>query len=456
MKCISENELRQFLNGNLDPERVLAVDEHLRMCADCRAALDRAPAFARAGIGFGEALLGVDDCPEYEELSAFVDGQLPGDGAKRMRAHLNSCELCALDVARIRELRSHASMRDTVLVQPGMSVQTRRVGFFTWRRMFAAVPLAAAVAAVAIGFGYFGHAPKHPGTQIAQNPPTHAPAKPLSHSPNVKDTPVPTPPVAVPDDKGASTVATNPGPANVTDSGVRPAKRTTTKPTYTVALKDGKYQVIEDHGKLRLVGPDGKTVRDLGSVAAAVDQKLSTGRIEKSEQMVVAWNTLTRGGEYVPPPTAPVQRSPIGKILTTDKPTLTWTPVDMAEAYHVIIADKEGNRVVDEVVRGTSFTVRQPLPRGEIYLWQVGVRFTEGDAWTNSGAARFKVLSQDAYNSIEQIKSEMPGSHLALGAAYESCGLYDEARIEYKALRAQNPNSPLAQKLLDGTTKSGD
>lgn len=220
------------------------------------------------------------------------------------------------------------------------------------------------------------------------------------------------------------------------------------EPERVAVLKDGAYKVVDDSGKLQVVGPDNKPARSIpAAVAAAIEEKLTTGTIKMSEAMLKAMSPLAVRGEYVAPPTAPKQIAPIGKILLSATPTLSWSQVDMAEAYQVIVADKDGNRVVEAIVRDTSYTLPEPLERGEIYQWRVGVRFTEGDSWTYSAAPRFKVVSQEGHDTINQIKQQMPGAHLPLAVAYEIYGLHEDAAREYRALRGSNANSPLADKL---------
>ncbi len=67
MNCISRQELEQFLQGNIEPQRLLAVDEHVSACPDCKATLQNMPAGRIAGTGLGIALLGVQECPPYEK-----------------------------------------------------------------------------------------------------------------------------------------------------------------------------------------------------------------------------------------------------------------------------------------------------------------------------------------------------------------------------------------------------
>ena len=80
------------------------------------------------------------------------------------------------------------------------------------------------------------------------------------------------------------------------------------------------------------------------------------------------------------------------------------------------------------------------------------MRFGKSDSWAKSKAAVFKVLSAEDLGTIQKVKRQMPGSHLALGVAYESVGLYEEAASEYRALRRANPNSQLARNLLPSVT----
>jgi hypothetical protein len=109
----------------------------------------------------------------------------------------------------------------------------------------------------------------------------------------------------------------------------------------------------------------------------------------------------------------------------------------------------------EQTTNGYSIVLPEALSRGEEYTWRVGVRFSESDSWAESAPAKFYVLSSDDYSSIQQVKTALPGSHLALGAAYESFGLYEEAQQEYRALRRSNRDSSLARRMLYGTSQSG-
>ena len=131
----------------------------------------------------------------------------------------------------------------------------------------------------------------------------------------------------------------------------------------------------------------------------------------------------------------------------SDTPSFKWSKVDLADSYRIRVFDKDGQLVLEEMVRNNSFTP-SPLPRGKVLTWRVGVRFSESNAWAESAPANFQVLSAKDFETIQRTERLMPNSHLALGVAYESFGLRDEAAREYRALRKSNPRSSLARKLL--------
>lgn len=427
MNCIERIELEAFLKGKLAHERLLAVDDHVSGCAECRKLLATMPARA----DFGAALVGATDCPEYEELSAYADDSLDATRAGSIRAHANLCELCSKDIARISELRSHAALREKIVVTPGMTRQGQRSVFVYWKQALAVVSLAGLVT-VAVLFGNVGNQPVKHNPQVAVNPPVvgHlAPPVPVRNA--IKTT--------------KPIVAVNPT--------TKPPIKVAVKPVAPV-LRDGGYSVIHSGGALALAKKDGTPVRSAleARIAASIDEKLRTGKIKPIKPVLMAMARIdmrSDNGGYQAPPTAPQQIAPMGKVVLSQKPTFTWTSVDLAESYRVRVYDN-GNLVIEQVVKHNSFTPSKPLARGKVYSWRVGVRFGETDQWAESAAVGFAVLSAKDYASIKRVQSKLPGSHLALGAAYESVGLYGEAAAEYRALRRANPDSKLAQKLLYG------
>lgn len=439
MNCVDRCELEGFLQGRLDPERLTAVDRHVSECAECRAALASMPAGKAAVAQLGTQLLGVADCPDYEVLSAYADGSLGADRAMGVSTHANACELCARDIARIEQLRSHAAMRDTVTVRPGASRARARQAIPLWQRAVGAIAMAGVVVAVAVSLGRIGGTPTGPGT-VAQRPSIETPSATGIQPGPTPESPANRPPANAP----GETVAVSPGPTGTSNADT---PLPTTPETRTL-LKDGKYRVIERDGKMLLANADGSAATGAlaGRTAASIDEKLRTGKLKP---IVVAMNPIyvRDGGDYDPPATAPKPLAPMGKVVMSDRPTLSWAEVDLAESYRVVVHDEDGHVVFEGIAKGHTLTLSKSLPRGREYSWQVGARFNEDDSWANSRASGFRVLSSEDLASIDRVRLEMPGSHLALAVTYESCGLYENAAEEYRALRRANLGSDLAHKL---------
>lgn len=431
MDCVDRIELKNYLRGNCPPERMLAIDQHLSECEECRRLVEHAPVVA----GFASVITGAEDCPEYEELSAYVEGALDSVKTKTIRAHANLCELCARDVQRIRELRSHAALRGKVIVKPAMSRRPRSGVFVYWRQALAAASLCGLVAAV-LFFGNLTDKTGRQNPQIAHNPPIIADSPQFPAVDNTKP-------------EQLNTVAAEPSPVSTpVKAAAAPVKPAQTPKT---VLRDGRYAVIRSNDKLRLAKNDGSALSVGSQIAAIIDKKLRTGKIEnKPVQMAMATIHLRSGEGYVAPPSAPKAIAPVDKLMLTQKPTFNWSEVELAEQYRIRIFDRAGNLVVEQVVNDNVFSPSNALQRGKAYSWRVGVRFSETDSWTESAASGFAIVSTEDYSIISRARRDFPSSHIVLGAAYESAGLFEEAAAEYKALLRANPGSELADKLLKG------
>ncbi len=358
-----------------------------------------------------------------------------------MRAHVNMCDICARDVERILELRSQAALRGKIRVKPGMSSRREFGWSITWKRALAGVSMAAVIAAVALSLGRIGSAPVNPN-QVASNKPNGdqiARVAPLSATNTRPNRPVPAIVAAVPQSGGKPTGST--------------------APPQDTLIKDGSYRVIKQDGRLKYEKANGSSAEAVleARIAASIEEKLRTGKVKpgKPVQMAMAGFYLRDPEQYAPPTTAPRQISPVNVVIMSATPTFTWSKVDLAQAYRLTVTDKDGNAVIDEITAGNSFTMTKPIERDLIYSWRVAVRFGETDSWATSRAANFKMLSSEDAASLQSIKHTLPGSHLALGAAYEAFGLYNDAAAQYRALLRENPHSDLARKLLLGLRQAG-
>lgn len=421
MRCLNTDELRKLLNA-AEGEDLAAKIEHVSECARCGAELRRLAARGSGSVKFSEALLDIAECPDYETLSAFVDGDGDTDAGKAVRAHINLCSLCSNDVENIRALRSRAALREGIQVKARAAALRRPVWGLLGRRLAAGVVLAGAAVAVYMAVV--------PGVKPVDKVPTVAVAPT-----NASESQVAAPQSSDLPEKPAAQV-TPPAAANR-----EPADKPQAEPSYRVVLVDGRYRIARQ-GARTLVLKDGTAVSVPAGLIAKMAQKIATGKVPVSQPVALAMGTIrVRDSEsYVPPPSAPRLLEPVGRIVMSDRPKLAWSRVELARSYRVTITDSQGNALYSAITDRESHTVADSLERGRVYIWQVGVRFNDNDGWILSRAARFKVLSSEDLAYVQSVSRSMPGSHLALGVAYESVGLADEAAREYRLLKQANPS----------------
>lgn len=157
-----EAALRAYREGALAPDELLAVDDHLALCAACRATGGAAAAVRRFAEGLGGAHLA------YEAMERHVDGRSSPEEQAATAAHIDFCEACRAELDDLARFRT---------------VQRRGTG--RWGSLAAA---AAAAAALAAGIA---------GIVALRDPhPVRTPVPPVS--PRVAVTPVRPPAVADP------------------------------------------------------------------------------------------------------------------------------------------------------------------------------------------------------------------------------------------------------------------
>jgi len=149
--------------------------------------------------------------------------------------------------------------------------------------------------------------------------------------------------------------------------------------------------------------------------------------------------------------------SPVGAVVKTDRPTLRWKSLPGATTYVVKVFDSNFKELANSLSQtSTSWTVPLPLPRGGIYSWQV-TAVRNGEEITSPVApapqVRFRVLAQDRMTELKRVENMKPVSHLALGTAYAEAGLLEDARREFRILLKANPDSKVAEKLLQEVSR---
>jgi hypothetical protein len=143
--------------------------------------------------------------------------------------------------------------------------------------------------------------------------------------------------------------------------------------------------------------------------------------------------------------------APSGIVIATDHPTLRWQALEGATSYTVSVFDADFNLVTRSAPQTATQWTTPALRRGMIYSWEV-VAVRNGQEVRSPVApaprAQFKILEAEKLRELTNLKKHSPISHLALGLTYARFGLLGEAEGQLQILARENPNSPVATRLL--------
>jgi hypothetical protein len=138
-------------------------------------------------------------------------------------------------------------------------------------------------------------------------------------------------------------------------------------------------------------------------------------------------------------------------VIATDHPNLRWQALPGATSYTVSVFDADFNRVTRSAPQTATQWTTPTLRRGLIYSWEV-VAVRDGQEVRSPVAparqAQFKILEAEKLLELINLKKHKPISHLTLGLTYARFGLLVEAEGQLQILSRENPNSPIAMKLL--------
>lgn len=434
---LTEEQIARCRQRILDPAELLALDEHVTACAGCRRRLredvEWLPPARALQANLSSAAVVDDEHLPVEQLAAYLTRRLDAVENELVADHLEFCAQCD---GRLRTMSQPAvdpvplSERWRAL----LSSLQENLRSFTQPAVF---PLRAAAAAAllvllaATGYWLLTRAAKSPAPDVVKQEPTLAPdsekpARPESSSPPVKAPP---------------------------DEEIKPALAQKAAPTPASKLSDGGRQItIDETG--RVSGLESLPARERELAETALKSGEATVAPEIAELIADA-DANRSGGQRQNPDAFPLL-SPLGVAVLADQPTFRWSRLEGAESYTVAVFSADYRQVAASPALTTMSWTAPTLERGKVYTWQVKAQ-KDGREITafapSMTEAKFRVLDQAQAARIRQAQSRYNGSHLTLGALYTQAGLLDEAEAEFRALRRANPNSPVAQKLLDNVKK---
>jgi hypothetical protein len=223
-------------------------------------------------------------------------------------------------------------------------------------------------------------------------------------------------------------------------------------PVVAVVMDTGRQVGLAEDGHLSGIPGLSASLRDV------VGGALRRGSVDPPQGMTILRppSTTFMGGSAPPPALAVV--SPVGVMVRSDRPLLRWTRLEGAKDYTVSILDQDLVQVTESApLHETEWQPPAPLPRDQIYTWQVAARSAGGRVVAPqppSPEARFRVLSAAEAAALDNAIRTASGSRLATGVLLARAGVLDEAEAEFVALAADNPRSPEARLLLESVRSS--
>jgi hypothetical protein len=411
---LTDEEIRKYCEQSLTAQRLVAADLHLSECDGCAKRLQElsTASIQKAVRNLHQDLQDTareDDHISYEEMEAYADGKLDDVQLEIVRSHLEVCSQCKT------ESQDLGSFRNSFISETGQA--SGRV--IPWRRSVAGAILRIAGAAAAIAIVVW-----------------------------------------------AATL-----PMRDRIKGLEAQLKEANKENAQLAMKNSELQT--EIAKLKpSQTPLIASLKDSGSVVG-IDQKGHiTGITSSSPQFLkITKDALTNQNVEVPEILSGligkqgtllgepregrpfVLTAPVGTVVVEDRPTFRWKPLQDATGYRVRVYDRNFKEVAaSELLQNTKWTSSNSLQRGKTYNWIVTADVSGKEISSPvppAPEARFKVLDSVQFKNLQQSKQEFTQSHLLSGLVYAQLGLLDNSIQEFQQLVAENPDSPIAKKLLD-------
>ena len=431
-----------------------ALDAHVIGCESCLRRVLNPAHSPLAFTSLTEAFMpSADEKPfhlSHEELKRYNGEVLDEADRTIFESHLEICSECSREAAELQTIAGAvpANGRSAEWIEKETKPRRRWMpGFGRFSPLWTparAVGIIAAVGGVLLILALWLQQ-KNVTTQnqAVQTEQRDNPALPSMPPDNSAAPPAPTGELA-----GSNENASSPGSSNNQDaSNSSTEEPPTNASSIVVRLKDGDADVgLDNQGKL--VGLE----RIAPQTQKAVQAALASERLPESQ----ALNELA-GGKIILMGQAtdglPFKLiAPVGVVLSLNRPTLRWQPVDGATHYTVSVFDSDFNRVAKSNPQGTTaWTLPLSLQNGKIYSWEV-TALKDNQEITSPVApaprAQFKIVEVERLNEIATVRKQKPLSHLTLGVLYARAGLLTEAEREFRALLNANPQSNVAKKLL--------
>jgi hypothetical protein len=415
---LTQTQIEDYSRRSLSAVDLLSVSDHLGLCDLCRRQVQRALNGDAVYLALRSELFDQTELFSsltgrahltFEQIVGSVDATLAGEELQIVKDHLACCQQCALAVDDLRVFKDQIELELDRQDQPSsenVTSERHRWSMF-WPKPLVFGSALAALLLVASGWMVWqalNRTKEEPRTALV----TPSPAPSISLSPG-----------------------TTPGGAEA-----------------IALLNDGAGQLRLDKAG-RLSGVD----RLPPAYQQMVKSALTNQEVEKSPLLtgLTPTSITPRGGDEDQGDRFPLIE-PVRTLTLSDQPFFRWSRLKGAASYVVEIYDEEFDMVAASPrIIGQRWRTQQPLKRGGVYYWQVKA-IKGGQELVSprppAPQAKFRILDEAKANELERARRDHASSHLLLGLLYAQAGLLDEAEEEFRALQKANPNSTIADRLL--------
>jgi len=432
---ISVKEIQQYQKRELSPRELLALDDHLAQCEDCRAQISDIAALQSSSTSFIPALDSETfEHPVYEQLAAYIDGQLKSVERDIIESHLGCCRECSKELIDLETVKAQVASFSEVTIADAV-IETSRERRATLRERFSAlwsvasfrIPLQAAVALAGIALIVW--------------------AVTLPIRRNIDELRTQLADAEKRNEELQRDFEISKADAEILETQIAQLNSPNHSQSEARALSlDDAVVKIDSSG----------AIEGLATLPSVIQQNIrnaiETGQAKTPQSIN---SLISRAGVLMGGGTEGVAfalDSPVGTAVLSARPTFRWQSLAGATGYSVTVLDMDFNPIIKSpALTSTSWTAAEPLERGRSYTWIVTAK-KDGNEVKSPVApapeARFKVLEKETANEVLKNRQDYRDSHLISGLVCAQAGLLDEAEREFELLVRANPKSPVANKLL--------
>ncbi len=416
---IPDEQMEAFCARALKVSEMAAIAEHIAACSRCQwlfqETLKREGENKPTSISLSPANWFRHEHLDYDQLESFAENRLDAEETAIVNLHLETCAVCREDVHSFLEFKKATENELHPRPTPGpRSPKAKKPSSGgkpsgnRWKPAytFAALLIIGSAILAAILFSKQG----------ATGQQSRIPESPQAIS--TVSSPLPGPPPAAP----SPLVSVTPNP---TDSGGGAI----------ASLVDGERTIRFNESEI---------VSGLEAFPAMIQQDITEALLTGTPNRSVDFSELVSSPEKG---FSAGLLYPRRIVITEDRPTFRWAPIAGANSYQVRVIDPNGTQITNSGQLSSETTQWKPstrLKRGIICTWGVIAMVNGKEIIAETS---FKLLGGEKLGELAMLKNQYQ-SHLALGLFYTREGVLIEARRELELLVRDNPNSPIAAKLL--------